>query len=73
MTEDTRITRARELLSESKSVDAGTRAYSGARWHGRLEVAVEELLAWIDEQRQGDADGEAMDRYRAAMGQVGRP
>jgi hypothetical protein len=73
VTEDTRITRARELLAESKSVDAGTRAYSGARWHGRLEATVEELLACLDEQRPGSADGEAMDRYRAAMGQVGRP
>ena len=50
-TEDPRVTRAREVLAESRAaLDDMSRPYDPAGWAGRLQAAVELLLAYVDEQ-----------------------
>jgi hypothetical protein len=49
--EDYRITLARQMLAESKA--AGSGEISPARWWGRMENTVEQLLAAIDAASEG--------------------
>jgi hypothetical protein len=50
-TEDPRVAQAREVLAESRAgLDDYTRPYDAAGWAGRLQAAVELLLAYVDEQ-----------------------
>lgn len=48
--EDYRVTLARQTLTESQAAEGGSPGYEPARWHGRLQVVVEQLLAYIDEK-----------------------
>lgn len=49
MTADSRVDRARALLDESKTTAPTGRPEQAAQWWGRLEVALEDLLAAVDE------------------------
>ena len=48
--EDYRVTLARQTLTESQGAESGSPDYEPARWHGRLEATLAQLLDYIDEK-----------------------
>jgi hypothetical protein len=49
--EDSRVAVARQALTESKQSDYTHRP--AAEWHGRVQAALESLLAYVDEPEEG--------------------
>jgi hypothetical protein len=50
-TEDPRVTLARALLADSKAAtDRPASGLRAATWWGRVEAALEDLLAYVDER-----------------------
>lgn len=48
--EDSRVACARELLAESRAATVAPSPTESARWWGRFETALEDVLAYIDER-----------------------